>query len=216
MPCVNLDPIAVFDSSIPRDLQQMWFETLQKLYRSSVDAIETLVKTPHDKDIHAPLRRAFIEEKLERSVIGHRDIQSRIETNRSGNSHVVIDAPNFKVTEAYVKSPNKIVRWASYRDSDSLVNYPLFATIEQKEELSAAMRFNAILLHGSSRRSKRELGFAVIRFPQPGFKSYLPDCINLLDRFSAASHVSEPGATENIPDSIDPKIITDRPVRKDS
>lgn len=216
MSSVNLDPIVIFDQTFPCELQGMMVEVLRSLYGESASATNSIVTGPHNKDLQPHVRRAMIEARLEKVAAGYSEITVRNETNRSGNTHVVIEGPNFILTESFVRSLSKVVRWAAYRNAHSLQNYPLFATIETPDDLQPEMKFNAVLLHGHRPHSKYELSFAVIRFPHPGFKAYLPDLINLLDRFPIVPIASEPDEMENIPDTIEPKILTDRPIRKDS
>ncbi len=214
MSSVNLDPITVFDKSYPRNFQRRVVETLQELYENSATTTNSVVSTPHSKDLLPYVRRALIEQRLEELAAGDSGLKRRIETNKSGNSHVLIEGPFFTLTVCYANSPKKVVRWAAHRNAGSLENYPLFASNDPCDEPSEAMKFYAVLLHGHRRGYKRELGFAVVRFPNPGFKSYDPDLINLLARFPLVPSIIESDAMEDIPDAIDPKIITDHPNRE--
>lgn len=212
----NLDPIAVFDESFPSSFQEAVVELLRMQYAATPDIVRSFARAPHDKDPFPVVRRAMIEGQLEELVTTHDGLTVRPEKNRSGNTHIVVEAPHFILTESYARSPRKIVRWAAYRAADSLVNYPLFAKIDPPDDIQKETKFNAVLLHGYSNQNRDELGFAVIRFPSPGFKSYLPDLINLLDRFPATTQELDLHAMEEIPDAIEPKIRTGMPLRRDS
>jgi hypothetical protein len=213
---VCLDPVRVFDDSLRAVAQRDITDTLRTLYRVAFGVTQSIAGAPHVRDLHPHLRRAQIETKLEVLAANHPGLSARIEKNRSGNSHVVIEAEHIILTESFARSPKKFVRWAAYRDADSLFNYPLFRGVDDADELQPGMRFNAILLHGPSPQKDDELGFAVIRFPRPGASGYLDEMINLLARFPEVIVVSDPNAQEVIPDSIDPKIRIDQPIRHDS
>jgi hypothetical protein len=210
------DPLPLFDQCFPQVFQGEIVGILRRIYVEYPNVTQSIVRQPHDRDILGAIRRAMIEGEFERLGAGYPSITSRIEKNRSGNTHVVAEAQYFVFTESFVRSPTKLVRWAAYRESDSLANYPLFRDVEPADEIHSGLKLNAVLLHGHSRRNQSELGFAVVRFPSPGFRGYLPDVINLIERFPVAPPVVvEPDAMEDIPDELEPKIRTDQPDRKE-
>jgi hypothetical protein len=216
MASFDIDPIQVFDQSFPASLQQATVELLREVYAYSHDTSQVIVQGPHNQDLLPHLRRAIVESRLQSLIQDYPGVQVRIEENRSRNTHIVIEGPNIILTESFARAPSKVVRWAAYRSLDSMQNYPLFRNTEPPDELRPEMKFNAVLLHGHRPNHKNELGFAVIRFPTPGFRKYLRDLINLLDRYPVAPFVPQTDAMEEIPDTIEPKILTDRPIRKDS
>lgn len=208
------DPIPLFDECFPKSLQEVFLDILRRKYAEYVSATRSVIREPHDRDVFGDIRRGLIEGEFERSVAGLTALGARIEKNRSSNSHVVIEAGNFILTESFARGPRQVVRWAAFREADSLANYPLFRNLPP-DEISADQKFNAVLLHGHRPGNISELGFAVIRFPKPGFKGYLPDLINLFDRFPLIPSIVEPDAMEEIPDTLEPRIRTDQPDRKD-
>jgi hypothetical protein len=216
MATVLLDPIRVFDESFPRDFQEDLVRMLRRLYRDSLSVSRSLASEPHARDLHPQLRRAQIESKLGELAAMHPKLSFRVVKNRSNNSHVVVEGEHIIMTESYSRSPRKFIRWAAYRAADSMNNYPLFRGAESGDELAPGMKFNAILLHGYGPRADDTLGFALVRFPKPEAKTYLDDVINLLERFPETSAPPAAHAMEVIPDTIEPKIRIDQPIRHDS
>jgi hypothetical protein len=215
MSVVLCDPVARFNQSFPQSLLESIVGVLRRIHAESPSVAQSVARQPHDRDIHGAVRRALVESELECLVADHPPIIARIVTNRSGNTHVVLESQGFIFTESFVRTPTKVVRWAAHREADSFANYPLFKNSESPDAIDPGAKFSAVLLHGHSRRSRSELGFAVVRFPSPGFKGYLPDQINLIERFPIAPPVVEPDAMEEIPDALEPQIRTDQPDRKE-
>ncbi|WP_165076100.1 hypothetical protein [Paludisphaera rhizosphaerae] len=216
MAAVACDPISVFDKSFSISLQAAALEVVRQMYREAQPLSEQIAKGPHGKDLLPHVRRGGIQTRLEEVACSHEGVQVRTEFNRSGNAHIVIEGPNIILTESFARSKSKVVRPAAFRRNDSMQNYPLLENLEPPDDITTEMKFNAVLLHGYGARGGIDLGFALIRFPSPGFKSYQPEMINLLERFPAGVPISQSYAMEEIPDLLEPKMRSDIPVRKGS
>ena len=225
MPEVFLDPVLVFDESFPASAQDEFIRALRYLYRDSFGVSSSLVREAHVRDLHPHLRRSQIESRMHELAGRHPDLGVRVERNRSGNTHTVVESRHISLTIAHAKAPSKYIRRAAFRETDAMKNYPLFRAVIPSDALLPGIKFSAILLHGHPPGKPDQLGFAVVRFPKPQSRGYLDDIVDLVSRFPdiragdvTLSAASNPPvvSVEEIPDSIEPKILLGQLVRQRS
>jgi hypothetical protein len=205
------DPVNLFDQSIAPPVQSELLRTIKQLYPVSYRATVDLVRTPEVGDLYPKVRRGIIEGGA-RSVAEKHGLSTKIETNRSGNTHTVIQSGNFFLTISQVCDPSDMVRHAAFRAEDALHNHPLFAALTEDEPPESEAQYNAILKHGPDPKNPDQLGYALIVFPKPDGRSCLDISINLMARYDGTVSEPKPFREEIIPETLpDFGIRTDLP-----
>src|SRR5215213_4812501 len=153
-------------------------------------------------DLYPQLRYAMIERELLAIAENYAEIKASSEPNHTGNSYfTLLSSNNVFLTANVVDSPNRLIRYARFRDTYAQLSTPnLFGEPPQEGEI-----LYGILLHGPEMSGRAQPEFAHIVFPNR-------DCSEYVGRIDLLASLAETDTTrwadeeENIPDTAYPSL----------
>lgn len=153
-------------------------------------------------DLYPQVRYAMIERELLAIAENYEEITATSEANRTRNSYyTLLSSKNIFLTANVVDHPNRLIRYARFRDTYAQLSSPnLFGEPPQEGDI-----LYGILLHGPEVNDRAQPEFAHIVFPNR-------DCSEYVGRIDLLASLAIPDAAqwatqeEHIPDTAYPSL----------
>ena len=157
-------------------------------------------------------RFAYVEERVLKlaSIFKVRDISIREEKGVGNAVHVEIKSGRFVLTLAFVKRPDKFVRFGDTGE-DLAVEYQqaLFPKITEEP---VGEEYYGILIHGPAETASgldySRPGFLKVALPNQEFNGYATEHLDVLDLYNIPLAPVVANNTERIPDNARPRLKT--------
>ena len=153
-------------------------------------------------DFYPQMRYAMIERELLAIAGNYTEITASSEPNHTGNSYyTLLSSNNVFLTANAVDHPNKLIRYARFRNTYAQASTPnLFGDPPQEGDV-----LYGILLHGPEMTDRVRPKFAHVVFPNRGCSEYVGR-IDLLASLAGSDASKWATEEESVPDKAYPSL----------
>ncbi len=203
---IERDFLDAYSDDFLRDVAR----ALSAAYRAAYEECRVNYPPPIAHNLYPQVRYAMIERELLAIAENYAEIGASSEPNYTGtNYYTLLSSNNVFLTANAVDHPNRLIRYARFRDTYAQASTPnLFGEPPQEGDI-----LYGILLHGPEMTDKAHPEFAHVVFPNRGCSEYVGR-IDLLARLARVAGEQWDIEEEKIPDTAYPSLRPDVERRK--